>query len=96
METRMFFRILKRSFFGFILFLSVQIQGQEKDNGTLTATSGENTDKDTVGTFTTESDWLPTTSLYIELGGRVLYSIKERFDFPCRIYSIYRHTYVRG
>lgn len=51
-------------FFGIILSLSIQMQAQEND---------------TVTPTTTESDWLPSTSLYIELGGRVLYSLNIDF-----------------
>jgi hypothetical protein len=79
METGMLLKILKRSFSGLILFLSVQMQAQEKDNGTPLTLSEENARKDTVTTLAKESEWLPTTSIYIELGGRVLYSLNVDF-----------------
>lgn len=79
MKTGMYLKILKRSILGFILFLTLQLQAQEKDNGTLTTLSGENASKDTVKTFTTESEWLPAYSLYIELGGKLWYSLNIDF-----------------
>lgn len=75
----MFLKILKRSFFGFILFLSVQLQAQENDSGTPAAFSGQNASIDTVMTTSAEHGWLPTTSLYIELGGKVFYSLNVDF-----------------
>lgn len=51
-------------FFGIILALSFQLQAQEKGIGI---------------PMTTEAEWLPATSLYIELGGRVLYSLNIDF-----------------
>ncbi len=75
----MFLRIFKRFFFGIILFLSFQIQAQVIDKGTLTTTSGENAGNDTIRKLTEGTDWLPTTSLYIELGGKVFYSLNADF-----------------
>jgi len=75
-------KILKSSILGFILFPNVQLQAQVKDNGTLTTLSGENASKDTVKAFITESEWLPASSLYIELGGKLWYSLN--FDLRKR------------
>jgi len=41
METGMLLKMLKRSIFGLILFLSFQIQAQEKEIETPTTPSGE-------------------------------------------------------
>lgn len=79
METRTFVKIVVISFFGFIFFLSVQMQAQEKVNITPASLPGQNESIDTVKTFTAESDWVPTTSLYFELGGKVLYSLNVDF-----------------
>jgi hypothetical protein len=79
METRMFFKILKSSFFGFILFLSAQLQAQGKDNGTPATLQSKNPIEDTVKTLTPESDWLPATSVYVELGGKGWLSLNVDF-----------------
>jgi len=79
METSKLFKTLKKSFFGFIIFVSVQLQAKENDNGTLKTFLGEHARKDTLKTFTMESDWSPTTSLYIELGGKFLPSLNVDF-----------------
>jgi hypothetical protein len=79
MKLRIFLKIFIGSFYGLILILSAQLQAQENDNGTPTTLSGEGASIDTVKTSTTESDWLPTTSLYLELGGKVLYSLNVDF-----------------
>jgi hypothetical protein len=79
METSKLFIILKKSFFGFIIFFSIQLQAKENDNSTLTILLGEHARKDTLKSFTTESDWPPTTSLYIELGGKFMPSLNVDF-----------------
>ena len=75
----MFLKVLKSSFFGFILFLSAQLQAQEKDNGTQAILQSENSIEDTVKTLTTESEWLPATSVYVELGGKGWLSLNVDF-----------------
>ena len=79
MEPKKFLKILLRSLLGFVLLLSIQLQAQEKDNGTPATHAGENAGNDTVMTPAAASEWLPTTSLYIELGGRVWYSLNVDF-----------------
>lgn len=61
-----FFNICKRTLLGFAILFSVQLQGQEINN-------------DTLKTLNKESNWIPTTSLYIELGGKFFPSINVDF-----------------
>ena len=75
----MFLKILKSSIFGFILFLSAQLQAQEKDNGTPATFLSGNPIEDTIKTLTTEHEWLPATSLYVELGGKGWLSLNVDF-----------------
>ena len=75
----MFSKILKSSLFGFVLFLSAQLQAQEKDNGTPAALSTENAIIDTVNSFTPESEWLPVTSVYVEFAGKGWLSLNVDF-----------------
>ncbi len=75
----MILKILKSSFLGFILFLSAQLQAQEKDNGTPATFLSGNQIEDTVKTLTSESLWLPATSLYVELGGKGWLSLNVDF-----------------
>jgi hypothetical protein len=79
MGKRMLLKILKSSFLGFILFLSAQLQSQEKDNGTPSTLQSENPIEDTVKALTTESEWLPATSVYVELGGKGWLSLNVDF-----------------
>ncbi len=71
--------INNKSLYGFVLFLSVQLQAQEKDNETPLKFAVENARHDTVIAPAAASEWLPTTSLYVELGGRVLYTLNADF-----------------
>ena len=75
----MFSKILKSSLFGFVLFLSAQTQAQENDKGTPAALATENAIIDTVNSFTPESEWLPATSVYVELGGKGWLSLNVDF-----------------
>jgi hypothetical protein len=79
METSKLFKILIKSFFGLIIFFSVQLQAKENDTGTITTTLEKHAGKDTLKISTIESDWFPTTSLYIELGGKFIPSINVDF-----------------
>jgi hypothetical protein len=95
METSKLFKTLIKSFFGFIIFFSVQLQAKESNNGTITSTFGKQSGKDTLKTSATESDWVPTTSLYIELGGKLFPSVnadfRKRENFAISIGASYWH-----
>ena len=75
----MFFKILKSSILAFIILLSTQLQAQEKDNGTPATFQSGNPIEDTVKTLTSEYEWLPATSLYVELGGKGWLSLNVDF-----------------
>lgn len=83
----MFMDILKSSIVGFFLFLTVQLQAQIQDTGNPSNPAGVNENTDTINVTAAENGWLPTTSVYLELGGKVLYSLnvdfrqKENFAF---------------
>ena len=62
-----------------LIVCSVQIQAQVKDNGTPTTLFAENASIDTIKTSATKSEWLPTTSVYLELGGKIFYSLNVDF-----------------
>jgi hypothetical protein len=79
MVTSVLLKTLKKSFFGFIIFFCIQLQAEENDNVTSTTLVGEHTGKDTLKTFTIESNWIPTTSLYMELGGKFPPSLNVDF-----------------
>ena len=75
----MFLKVLKSSLFGFILFLSAQLQAQVKDNRTPSTLQSANPIEDTVKALTSESEWLPATSVYVELGGKGWLSLNVDF-----------------
>lgn len=75
----MFLKVLKSSFFGFILFQSAQLQAQEKDYGSPAILQSGNPIEDTIKTFTTEYEWFPATSVYVELGGKGWLSLNVDF-----------------
>ena len=75
----MFLKTLRSSFFGCILFVSAYLHAQEKDNGTSIILPGENPIEDTFKTLATESEWLPATSVYVELGGKGWLSLNVDF-----------------
>jgi hypothetical protein len=77
METRKFVRIFVKSLLGSILLLSLQSQAQENEVPMIPF--AQDAGKDTVKTSASESGWLPTTSLYLELGGKVFYSLNVDF-----------------
>ncbi len=66
METSKLLINLKKFLFGLIIFFSVQLQAKEND-------------EDSLRTLTKEADWVPTTSLYFELGGKFLPSLNVDF-----------------
>lgn len=79
MKPRIFLEIFTAFFSGLILILSDQVQAQKYDNGNPTTFIGEGIRKDTIKSSITDSVWLPTTSLYFELGGKVFYSLNVDF-----------------
>ncbi|MCX6320416.1 MAG: hypothetical protein NTX93_01220 [Bacteroidia bacterium] len=72
-------KTLIKFIFGFIIFVSVQLQAKENDNGTLATPVGDHARNDTLKTFAIKYDWVPSTSLYIELGGKFIPSLNIDF-----------------
>ena len=79
MKTGKLFKTLIKSFFGLIILFSFQLQAKEDDHGTLMLNPGMHAGKDTLKSTAIGSDWFPTTSLYIELGGKFIPSINVDF-----------------
>ena len=66
METKTLLMIVKKSLFGLIILFSVHLQARDND-------------EDFQKTFAKEASWVPTTSLYFELGGKFIPSINVDF-----------------
>ena len=72
-------KTLKISFTGLILFFCVQLLAKENDDLSLTTIVENHAGKDTIKTSVIESGWVPTTSLYLELGGKFIPSLNVDF-----------------
>jgi hypothetical protein len=79
METTMFFKILKSSILAFIILLSAQLLAQEKDIGSPAILQSGYPNEDTVKTSTSESEWLPAASVFVELAGKGWLSLNVDF-----------------
>lgn len=76
METKTFLKVFMLTISGF-LFLQFHSTAQENLTSGLNAV--EAAPADTVKSVVADAEWIPTTAVYLELGGKVLYSLNVDF-----------------
>lgn len=81
MNRRKFLEKLKIALSAFLFFIAIHSQAQKAEISA-TDTAQINSKSDSVTSSGTNSGWLPTTSVYLELGGKVFYSLNVDFRRP--------------